>query len=105
MTIPTQLFVDGTCRDSTSGGRTKLINPANEEPFAEVAAAAVADVNAAVESAQRAWESGWRDLNPGKRSEILFNVARVLHENLEDIAQLETRQIGKPISDARDEAG
>ncbi len=105
MTIPTRLFVDGAWRDSASGARISLINPASEETFAEVVAAEASDVNAAVESAQRAWESGWRDLSPGKRSEILFNVARALRENLERIAQLETLQIGKPISDARDEAG
>ena len=83
----------------------RSINPATEEAFAEVAAADHADVNAAVESAHQAWESGWRDLAPGKRTEILFNVARVLRENLERIAQLETLHIGKPIADARDEAG
>src|SRR5262249_7774063 len=69
------------------------------------AAADKADVHAAVESAHRAWESGWRDLRPGKRTEILFNIARLLRENLEHLAQLETRNIGTPISDARDEAG
>src|SRR5438876_8666588 len=106
MTVPDMLFVDGQFRPSSSGGRSKLINPATEESFAEVAAAEVADVNAAVESSQRAWESGrgWRDLAPGKRTEILFNVARKLREHLEEIARLETLQIGKPISDARDEA-
>jgi acyl-CoA reductase-like NAD-dependent aldehyde dehydrogenase len=105
MTLPTQLFVDGAYKHSTSGRRTTLINPATEEAFAEVAAADLADLNSAVESAQRAWESGWRDLSPGKRTEILFNVARMLREHLEEIAQLETLHVGKPISDARDEAG
>src|SRR5512138_51017 len=105
MQIPTQLFIDGGWRDSKSGRRTRLINPATEETFTEVAAADQADVNGAVESAQKAWESGWRDMAPGKRTEILFNVARVLRENLERIAQLEVLHIGKPISDARDEAG
>jgi len=105
MIIPTQLYLDGACRDAASGQRTTLINPATEQPFTEVAAAAVADVNDAVESAQRAWESGWRELAPGKRTEVLFNVARLLRDNTERIAQLETLQIGKPISDARDEAG
>jgi len=81
-----------------------VINPATEEPFGEVAAADVADVNAAVESAQRVWESGWRDVAPGKREAILHAVARKLREHLEEIAQLETLHIGKPISDARDEA-
>ncbi len=101
--VPTQLFIDGAWRNSTSGQRTTLINPANEQPFAEVAAADAADINAAIESAHRAWESGWRDLTPGKRTEILFNVARILREHLEELAQLETLHIGKPISDARDE--
>ncbi len=105
MTIPTQLFVDGAWREPAAGRCTLLINPATEEPVAEVAAAAVADVHAAVESAHRAWEQGWRDLPPGRREAILYAVARRLREHQEDIARLETRQIGKPIRDARDEAG
>ncbi len=105
MNYPTQLFIDGAFRDSKSGRRTTLINPATEAPLCEVAAADVAEVNAAVDSAQRAWESGWRDLAPGKRATILFNIASKLRENLEELAQLEMQQIGKPISDARDEIG
>jgi betaine-aldehyde dehydrogenase len=104
MTIPTRLFVDGAWADSASGARSSLVNPADEEVFTEVASAASSDVNKAVESAHRAWEGGWRDLSPGKRSDILFNVSRALRENIERIAQLEMLQIGKPISDARDEA-
>ena len=105
MQLPTRLFVNGTWRNGASGRHTQLINPATELAFVEVAAADQADVHAAVESAHQAWESGWRDLAPGKRTEILFNVARVLRENLERIAHLETLHIGKPIADARDEAG
>jgi len=103
--ISNQLFIDGAFCDSSSGCRTTLINPATEEPIAEVAAADVGDMNRAVESAHKAWETSWRDLTPGKRTEILFNVARALRENLETLAQLEMMQIGKPISDARDEIG
>ncbi|HYV27200.1 MAG TPA: aldehyde dehydrogenase family protein [Candidatus Eisenbacteria bacterium] len=105
MNLATQLFVDGDYRNASSGRRTTLVNPATEEPFAEVAAAEVADVNAAVESAQRAWEGGWRDLAPGKREAVLHAVARKLRDHIEEIAQLETLHIGKPIIDARDEAG
>lgn len=104
MNLPAQLFVDGGFRDSSSGRRTALVNPATEETFIEVAAADAADVDAAVQSAQRAWVGSWRDLAAGKRTEILFNVARLLRENVERIAQLETLHIGKPITDARDEA-
>jgi len=105
MQTPTQLFVDGQWREAAGGRRSVLINPATERPCAEVAAATPAEVAAAVASAQRAWDGGWRDLAPGRRTEILFQIARILRENLEFLAQLETLQIGKPISDARDEIG
>ena len=105
MEIPKQLLIDGKFRAPQKPRSTELTNPATEEVFAKVDAAGGADVEAAVSSAQKAWENGWRDLPPGKRTEILFNVARLLRENLERIAQLETLHIGKPISDARDEAG
>src|SRR6266487_5168572 len=104
MNLPTQLFLDGGFRNSSSSRHASLTNPATEDPFVEVAAADAADVDTAVESARCAWETGWRDLAPGKRTEILFDVARKLREHVEEIAQLETLQIGKPISDAREEA-
>ncbi len=105
MTLPDKLFIDGTWRKSATSRTTKLVNPATEEVFAEVEAADISDVNMAVESAHRAWEGGWRDMTPGKRTEILFNVARTLREHIDELGQLEMLQIGKPISDARDEAG
>ena len=83
----------------------KLTNPATEEVFTEVAATSPAEAHAAVESAHRAWDAGWRNLAPGKRAEILFSIARVLREHREALAQLECANIGKPISDARDEIG
>lgn len=104
MKPPYQPFLDGAFKPGT-GKPATLINPATEQPLVEVAGADAALAASAVESAQRAWESGWRDLAPGKRTEILFNVARNLREHVEEIAQLELLQIGKPISDARDEAG
>lgn len=105
MKIPTGLFVDGAGREAAGGGRTPLVNPATEEVFAEVAAASIGDVEAAVASAQAAWEGGWRDLAPGKRTEVLHRVARVLREHVDELGKLEQLQVGKPIADARDEAG
>ena len=104
MKLPNQPFIDGAYKPA-GGKPATLINPATEQPLVEVAGADAALVASATESAQRAWESGWRDLAPGKRTEILFNVARKLREHVEEIAQLEMLQIGKPIADARDEAG
>src|SRR5262245_45834792 len=105
MSAPTRLFINGSYRDSSSGQRTALINPATEEAFAEIAAADAKDLELAVSSAQKAWETGWRDLAPGKRTEILFQVAHRLRDRIEEVAQLEMQQIGKPIADARDEVG
>src|ERR1051326_3251074 len=102
--LPSELFIDGSYRKA-SGRPTPLVNPATEEIFAAVAAAEPRDVDVAVASAQRAWESGWRHLAPAKREATLHAVARLLREHLEEIAQLETLHIGKPISDARDESG
>ncbi|HVU35757.1 MAG TPA: aldehyde dehydrogenase family protein [Opitutaceae bacterium] len=104
MKIPTELFIDGAFRTGSSRRSVTIVNPATEETFAEVAAADVTDVNAAIESAQRAWEAAWRDLAPGKRAEILFRVARTLRDHAAELAELEMRQIGKPIADALDEA-
>jgi len=102
MNFPTQLFLNG---DFTAGHGQRLpqINPATEETFCEVESASVQDIDAAASGAQRAFETSWRDLTPGKRTEILFAVARAIREHAEEIARLESRNIGKPISDARDE--
>jgi acyl-CoA reductase-like NAD-dependent aldehyde dehydrogenase len=105
MNLPVKPFVDGAYRDGQAAQRTTLINPATEQALAEISACSPADVASAVDSAHAAWESGWRDLPPGKRTEVLYGISRVLRENLEELAQLETAQIGKPISDARDEIG
>lgn len=103
LTFPTQLFIDGEWRDGRGGQRIPQINPATEDVFAEVSSASLTDVDSAVLGAQRAFEQGWRDLAPGRRTETLFSIARLLRENAETLAQLESRNIGKPISDARDE--
>jgi betaine-aldehyde dehydrogenase len=101
--FPTQLFLNGQLRDSREGKRISQVNPATEEIFSEVTGAGPADVDAAVEGAHRAFLENWRDLIPRRRTEILFNVARLIRENSERLAQLESRNIGKPIVDARDE--
>jgi betaine-aldehyde dehydrogenase len=100
----TRLFING---DFVSGHGTKRIaqiDPATEETFAEVESGSVSDIDAAVTGAQRAFEETWRDLAPGQRTDLLFKIAHAIRENAESIAQLESRSVGKPIADARDEA-
>jgi betaine-aldehyde dehydrogenase len=100
---PTQPFITGEYRQPGSDRRIRLINPATDDLVTEVASADISDVNRAVTDAQSAWESEWRDLPPGKRAEILFNIAKQIRANADQIAITEMVNIGKPVSDARDE--
>ena len=103
MKFPTKLFLNGDHCDASDRKAIPVTNPATEERLCEVVSASVNDVETAVAGAQRAFEGGWRDLPPGKRTEVMFQIARVLREQAEELSQLECQMIGKPISDARDE--
>jgi betaine-aldehyde dehydrogenase len=103
MNIPTQLFIDGQFRNASSGKTFIVTNPATEETLAEVAAANPNDADIAVTGAHRAYQQSWRDLAPGQRADRLFQLAALIKKHAEEVAQLEMRNIGKPISDARDE--
>jgi betaine-aldehyde dehydrogenase len=100
---PHLLFINGACRDCSTGKRIPQINPASEETFAEVAAASLPDLETAIEGAHQSFTREWRDLTPRKRTDVLFKVAHAIRTHAEELAQLESRNIGKPISDARDE--
>src|SRR5688572_7150421 len=97
------LFINGEFRDCASGKRIPQTNPATEEVFAEVAAAGPPELESAIQGAHNAFTREWRDLIPRKRTDILFSIARAIRAHAEELAQIECRNIGKPISDARDE--
>src|SRR5881628_913356 len=95
--FPVDLFIDGELRRSRSRKVIPQINPATEEMFAEVSAASLEDLDDAVQGAQRAFLTEWRDLTPRKRTDLLFALAHLIRENREALAQLECQNIGKPI--------
>ena len=101
--ITTQLFINGELRRAKSGKVIAQVNPATEEIFCEVQSAGPPELENAIDGAQQAFTDSWRDLKPGRRAEILFQTARLIRDNTEKLAQLESRNVGKPISDARDE--
>jgi acyl-CoA reductase-like NAD-dependent aldehyde dehydrogenase len=104
VTFPQNPFIDGAAATPREGARIELIDPATGDAFTEISAAGPGDLDRAVLGAQRAFESGWRDLAPGKRAEILFAIAKKLRDHADEIATIESRNIGKPIADAKDEA-
>src|SRR5918998_3121271 len=79
-----------------------VINPATEETLAELPQARPEEVDAAIAAAARAWPA-WRDLAPAERARLLRRVAALVEDNSEELALLETRNVGKPIGDARAE--
>ena len=81
-----------------------VVNPATEETVAELDEAGVEETDAAVARAKEAFPS-WRDVAPGPRAAMLRRLATLVEENAEELARLETRNVGKPISDSRGEVG
>ena len=98
--LPTGLFIDGEYRDAHKGGRFATTNPANGELLAEVAEGTEADIDAAVASARRSFRSGaWSRLAPRERMEVLYRFADLVDARAEELALLDTLDMGKPISD------
>jgi len=97
-----QNFVGGEWVDAAEGETMEVINPATGETIAEVPRGSQADVDRAVEAAKKAFEE-WRDTTPGERAEMLLKLADLIDENTEELAELESRNVGKPLSYARDE--
>jgi betaine-aldehyde dehydrogenase len=81
---------------------TVILNPATEEQFAEVPAASVEETDAAVEAAKQAFRA-WQAVPPLSRARLLRRLGELVEEHGEELARLETRNVGKPIRDSRGE--
>ena len=81
-----------------------VVEPATEQVMAELPRAGVEEVDAAVAAARAAFPA-WRAVTPGDRATLMRRIADGVEARLEEIATLEARNAGKPISDARGEIG
>jgi aldehyde dehydrogenase (NAD+) len=95
------LFLDGEFRDPADGRYVATINPATEEPIAEVAWASAADVERAVDVATAA-HAKWASLPALERGKYLFRIARLIQERSRELAVAETIDGGKPLRESRD---
>jgi acyl-CoA reductase-like NAD-dependent aldehyde dehydrogenase len=82
----------------------RLLNPATEQPLAEIDTAGVAETNRAAAAAKNAFPA-WRAVAPSDRARLLRRLASLVEDHGEELALLETRNVGKPISDSRGEVG
>jgi acyl-CoA reductase-like NAD-dependent aldehyde dehydrogenase len=81
-----------------------VLNPATEEPLAELEAAGVEETDAAVARAKAAFPA-WRAVTPADRAALLRRLATLVEEHHEELARIESRNVGKPIAGARGEVG
>jgi aldehyde dehydrogenase (NAD+) len=95
------LFIDGDFFRPSSKQFFTTLDPATEEPLAEVALADATDVDRAVGSARKAF-GDWSKLSGAERAKFLFRIARLVQERSRELAVLETRDGGKPIKESRD---
>jgi acyl-CoA reductase-like NAD-dependent aldehyde dehydrogenase len=87
---------------AVSAETMQVFEPATEEVLAELPRASAEDADAAVARAKAAFPA-WRAVKPGDRAKLLRRLARTVEGSLEELATLEARNVGKPISDARGE--
>ena len=97
-----KLYIDGRWCDAISGATAVIHDPATGEPVGTSAIASVADVDAAVVAATHAFPA-WATMHPDKRAEIMHGAADLITERIDAIAELLTREQGKPVPDSKKE--
>src|SRR5436305_806853 len=96
------LFINGREVQAAGGETFASVNPATEEPLANVARATASDVDTAVRAARTAQRRRWGNLSGKERAKYLFRIARILQERAREFAVLESLNGGKPIKESRD---
>ena len=94
-------YIDGAYRKALSGKEFTTINPATGKVLASIEWCGEGDVELAVRAARRAFDGGaWSELAPRSRMEILKRFASLIQDNIEELALLESLDVGKPIANA-----
>ncbi|NWF59923.1 MAG: aldehyde dehydrogenase family protein [Fischerella sp.] len=98
---PTKLLINNEWVESVSGKRFETMNPATGEVICDVAEADAPDVDKAVQAARNAFNSGeWRKMSATRRGELLYKLADLIEQNIDELARLETLDNGKPLHDS-----
>jgi succinate-semialdehyde dehydrogenase/glutarate-semialdehyde dehydrogenase len=104
MTYPnTQLFINGQWQDAADGRTLAVFNPATGKEIGRVAHAGKADLDKALEAAQKGFET-WRDMTAADRNKIMRKAAGLMRERAAAIGAVLTQEQGKPLAEAKGEA-
>ncbi len=98
--MPT-LLIDGKWVASVSGQTIDVINPCDGKSFTQIDRGNAADIDLAVAAAQRALDGAWGKMTATERGRILMRFGELIVKNAEEVAQIEARDTGKPLSVAR----
>jgi betaine-aldehyde dehydrogenase len=100
-----RMVIGGESLDAADGQTFEVVNPANGKTIATAPQGGKVDVDRAVAAAQAAFEAprGWSSWAAGKRGRTLAKLAALVKDHTEELAQLEARNTGKPITSARGE--
>ena len=97
-----KMLIDGKWVSSLSGKTLEVVNPATEEVIAHVAEGDKEDVDLAVKAARRAFESGrWPAMSPSERSRMIAKIGDLILDNVDELAEIESLDNGKPVTVAR----
>jgi phenylacetaldehyde dehydrogenase len=99
---PRQLFINGQWAEAASGKTFETPDPATGETLARVAEGEAEDINRAVKAARRAFDQGpWGRMTTSERGRIIWRIGDLILEHLDELAQLESLDNGKPFAVAR----
>ena len=102
---PKRLLIGGKWVHAISGNTFETIDPATEKLLCHVAEAQSADIDAAVKAARRAFEApSWNGISPHARAHLLYKIADLVEKNAEELAVLESLDMGAPLSATRGRA-
>ena len=100
-----KLFIDGKWRDASDGATMPAMNPYNQEVWAHVPVATASDVEDAIQSSRRAFDTVWSKTTPGERANLLNKVADLIVADADRLALLETTDNGKVIRETSSQMG
>src|SRR5204862_4963932 len=101
-----QLFINGEFVAPRSSATVDVIDPATGEVLARTPDASPDDVDRAVRAARAAFDDGpWKDTTAQDRGRVLFKLAQIVRDRADELAELETRNTGKPIVEAEFDIG
>ena len=101
--IDGRMFINGERVQARSGRSFEAIDPASGLAFGSVAEGDIEDINQAAAAAGRAWKAGWSDLPPPRRVRVLNQLAGLIRRHAEELARLESLDVGKPLRQAEDD--